>query len=89
MKLFKKLLAIMLALSCAFAVIACDKDGDEELDTTKHGWALEYDLEEDGEDTFVVIEGLFLSDGDKYALSEESPFPFTTKMISPFTKTIF
>ena len=71
MKLFKKLLAIMLALSCAFAVIACDKDGDEELDTTKHGWALEYDLEEDGEDTFVVIEGLFLSDGDKYALSEE------------------
>ena len=42
MKLFKNLLALLVALTCVFAVVACDEsETSEELDTTKHGWALE------------------------------------------------
>ena len=71
MKLLKKLLAIMIALSCVFAITACDNDEETELDTTKHGWALEYEIEEDDDASYVVITGLFLSDGEKYEISEE------------------
>lgn len=71
MKLLKKLLAIMLALSCVFAITACDKESEEELDTTKHGIALEYEIEEEDDESYVVITGLFLSDGEKYSINEE------------------
>ena len=71
MKLLKKLLAIMIALSCVFAITACDNDEETELDTTKHGWALEYEIEEEDDASYVVITGLFLSDGEKYEISEE------------------
>ena len=75
MKLFKNLLALLVALTCVFAVVACD-DGEtsEELDTTKHGWAYEYEIEEASDEndnkSYVVITGLFLADGEKYAVSE-------------------
>ena len=78
MKLFKNLLALLVALTCVFTVVACDNNdgGDEELDTTKTGWALEYEIEEASEEndnkSYIVITGLFLSDGEKYALSEEN-----------------
>lgn len=71
MKLFKKLLALMLALSCVFALTACQDETEEELDTSKHGYALEYEFEEEDDKSYVVITGLFLSDGEKYALTEE------------------
>ena len=49
MKLLKKLLAMMLALTCVFAVSACDEeeDGETTLDTSKTGWAFTYDEETD------------------------------------------
>ncbi len=76
MKLFKNLLALLVALTCVFAIVACDNgdNGEEELDTTKHGWAYEYEIEEasdeNGNKEYVVITGLFLADGEKYAVSE-------------------
>lgn len=79
MKLLKKLLAMMLALTCVFAVSACDKeeDGETTLDTSKTGWAFtydeetEYDEETDTEKEYLVITGLFLSDSIKYEIGTE------------------
>lgn len=81
MKLFKNLLALLIALTCVFAVVACDNgETEEELDTTKFGWAFEYDIDkeivedEDGNEVtkqYVVITGLFLADGEKYKLNED------------------
>ncbi|MBR3864290.1 MAG: leucine-rich repeat domain-containing protein [Clostridia bacterium] len=75
MKLFKNLLALLVALTCIFAVVACDNgETSEELDTTKHGWAYEYEIEEASDEndnkSYVVITGLFLADGEKFAVSE-------------------
>ena len=76
MKLFKNLLALLVALTCVFTVVACDNNdgGDEELDTTKLGWAYEYEIEEPSDENdkkaYIVVTGLFLADGEKHALNE-------------------
>ncbi|MBQ7408149.1 MAG: leucine-rich repeat domain-containing protein [Clostridia bacterium] len=72
MKLFSKLLALVLAFTCVISLTACKEENTEELDTTKYGWA--YEIEEKTDDngvTYAVIEALYLSDGNKYELQEE------------------
>ncbi len=76
MKLFKKLLAIVLALCCVIAITACDENtSEEEYDTNKTGIALEYNVVEEDGKGFAIVTGLFLSDKQKASLGEEG---FTT-----------
>ena len=75
MKLFKKLVAIMLALSCVFAITACNKDEEETLDTTKTGVALEWEEKETDDGNFIVVTGLFVSDAEKHAISKDTYSP--------------
>ena len=71
MKFFKKLLAIMLALLCVCAITACD-DETEELDTTKSGVALEWEVEETDDGNYIVVTGLFVSDAEKASLAKDN-----------------
>lgn len=72
MKLFKKLLAIMLAICCVAAITACDENTSEEYDTNKTGIALEYKVTEEDGKGYATVTGLFLSDKQKASLGKES-----------------
>ncbi len=72
MNLFKKLLAIALALSCVFAITACNNDEETELDTTKSGVALEWETDETDDGNYIVVTGLFVSDAEKYSLTKDT-----------------
>ena len=72
MKLFKKLLAIVLSLCCVIAITACDENtSEEEYDTNKFGIALEYNVVEEDGKGYAIVTGLFLSDKEKASLGEE------------------
>ena len=71
MKLFKKLLAMILALGCVVAITACGETSEEELNTNLEGIAFEYKVEEaDNNEGYIVITGLYLSDKEKDSLGK-------------------
>ena len=70
MKLFTKLLTLMLVLALSFSFVACNND-DDGVDTSDYtGWAFEYEEKTDDDNNeYYLITGLFVADGDATAVA--------------------